>query len=84
MSIHFFPVMHLYGLHNHTTILGHCHVIWEPKLPGTLWAPRTCNGTDLPLPYCSGYYYEFGRERFVVVENGLFSVRAEGWNRILK
>ena len=34
---------------NLTTILGHCHVIWEPKLPGTLWAPRTCNGTDLPF-----------------------------------
>jgi len=32
-----------------TTILGHCHAIWEPKLPGTLWAPRACNGTDLPL-----------------------------------
>ena len=29
-----------------TTILGHCHVIWETELPGTLWAPRACNGTD--------------------------------------
>jgi len=36
---------------NITTILGHCHVIWEPYLPGTLWAPRACNGTALPLPY---------------------------------
>jgi hypothetical protein len=34
---------------NLTTILGHCHVIWEPYLPGTLWAPRACNGTDLPF-----------------------------------
>jgi hypothetical protein len=34
---------------NLTTILGHCHVIWEPYLPGTLWAPRACNGTALPL-----------------------------------
>jgi len=34
---------------NLTTILGHCHVIWEPKLPGTLWAPRACNETDLPI-----------------------------------
>ena len=34
-----------------TTIFGHCHVIWEPQLPGTLWAPRACNGTDLPLLY---------------------------------
>jgi len=31
---------------NLTTILGHCHVNWEPLLPGTLWAPRVCNGTD--------------------------------------
>ena len=31
---------------NLTTILGHCHVIWEPQLPGTLWTPRACNGTD--------------------------------------
>jgi len=23
---------------NLTTILGHCHVIWEPQLSGTLWA----------------------------------------------
>ena len=30
-----------------TTILGQCHVIWEPKLPGTLRASRTCNGTDI-------------------------------------
>jgi len=34
---------------NLTTILGHCHVIWELQLPGTLWAPRACNGTDLPF-----------------------------------
>jgi len=33
---------------NLTTILGHLYAIWEPKLPGTLWAPRACNGTDLP------------------------------------
>jgi len=32
---------------NLTTILGHCHVIWELLLPGTLWATRACNGTDL-------------------------------------
>jgi len=32
---------------NLTTILGHCYVIWEPLLCGTLWAPRACNGTDL-------------------------------------
>ena len=32
---------------NLTTILGQCHVIWEIKLPGTLWEPRGCNGTDL-------------------------------------
>jgi len=37
---------------NLTTILGHCHVIWEPNFPGTLWAPQACNGTDLPLPLC--------------------------------
>ena len=35
---------------NLTTILCRCHEIWEPKLPGTLWAPRACNGTALPLP----------------------------------
>ena len=35
---------------NLTTILGHCHVIWEPQLPGTLWVSRACIGTDLPLP----------------------------------
>ena len=35
---------------NLTTILGRYHVILEPSLPGTLWAPRACNGTDLPLP----------------------------------
>jgi len=23
---------------NLTSILGHCHVIWEPQIPGTLWA----------------------------------------------
>ena len=34
---------------NLTTILGHCHGIWEPQLPGTLWAPRACNGNDLPF-----------------------------------
>jgi len=34
---------------NLTTILCRCHEIWEPYLPGTLWAPRACNGTDLPL-----------------------------------
>jgi len=28
---------------------GHCHVICEPELPGTLWAPQACNGTDLPF-----------------------------------
>ena len=33
---------------NLTTIMGHCHVKWEPELPGTLWATRACNGTDLP------------------------------------
>ena len=34
---------------NLNTVLGHCHVhvIWEPSLPGTLRAPRACNGTDL-------------------------------------
>jgi len=32
---------------NLTTILDHFHVMWEPKLPGTLWAPRVCNVTDL-------------------------------------
>jgi len=31
--------------YNLTTILGHCHVIWEPELPGALWAPWACNGT---------------------------------------
>jgi len=36
---------------NLTTILGHCHVIWEPELPGTLWAPRASNGTDLPFNF---------------------------------
>jgi len=41
---------------NLTAILGHCHVIWEPKLPGTLWASRPCNGNDekdkgLKLPH---------------------------------
>jgi len=35
---------------NLTTILGHCHVIWEPQLPGILWASQDCNGTDLLLP----------------------------------
>jgi len=35
---------------NLTTILGHCHIIWDPYFPGNLWAPRACNGTDLPLP----------------------------------
>jgi len=34
---------------NLTTVLCHCHVIWEPEIPGTLWAPRACNGTDVPL-----------------------------------
>jgi len=34
---------------NLITILGHCHAIWEPELPETLWAPRACNGTDLPV-----------------------------------
>ena len=34
---------------NLTTILGHCHVIWEPYLPGTLSATQACNGTDLPF-----------------------------------
>ena len=34
---------------NFSTILGHCHVIWEPSIPGTLWALRACNGTDLPF-----------------------------------
>ena len=33
-------------LDNLTTILGHCHVMWEPQIPGTLWEPQTCNGTD--------------------------------------
>ena len=36
---------------NLTTILGYCHVIWEPQLPGTLWEPRACNGTDIPFLY---------------------------------
>ena len=31
---------------NLTTILCHCHVIWEPELPEALWAPRACSGTD--------------------------------------
>jgi len=34
---------------NLTNFLGHCHLIWEPYLPGTLWGPRACNGTALPL-----------------------------------
>jgi len=34
---------------NLTTILGRCHAIWAPYLPGILWAPRACNGTDLLL-----------------------------------
>jgi hypothetical protein len=34
---------------NLITTLGHCLVIWEPYLPGTLWTPRVCNGTDLPI-----------------------------------
>ena len=34
---------------NLTNILGHCHVIWEPYLPGTLWASRARNGNDVPL-----------------------------------
>jgi len=56
---------------NLTTILGHCHVIWEPKLPGTLWAPRTCNGTDLPLPY-SGYqpYFQQKLHWYISVQQG--------------
>jgi len=37
---------------NLTSILGHGHVIWEPQLPGTLWASQACNGTDLPYFYC--------------------------------
>ena len=32
---------------NLTTILGRCHVIWEPQFSGTLWAHRACNGTAL-------------------------------------
>jgi len=27
-----------------------CHEIWEPKLPGTLWATAGLLGTALPLP----------------------------------
>jgi len=38
---------------NLTTILGHCHVIWETELPGTLWAPRACNGTETIPVSCS-------------------------------
>ena len=43
---------------NLTTILCRCHVIWEPKLPGTLWAPRACNGTDLPFTLIEGLVVE--------------------------
>jgi len=42
---------------NLSTILGHCHIIWEPQLPGTLWAPRACNGTDL-------FFFSSFRRRF--------------------
>jgi len=34
---------------NFTTTLGHCHIIWQPYLPGSLWAPRACKGTILPF-----------------------------------
>ena len=40
---------------NLTNILVYCHVIWEPKLPGILWAPRALNGTD--LPYANTYNF---------------------------
>ena len=36
---------------NPTIIMGHCHIIWELHLPGTLWAPRACNGTDVWISY---------------------------------
>jgi len=37
---------------NLTIILGHFLVIWETLFPGTLWALRACNGTDLPFLPC--------------------------------
>ena len=37
---------------NLTTILSRCYEIWESYLPGTLWVPPVCNGTDLPLDLC--------------------------------
>ena len=58
---------------NLNTILCHCHVNWEPKLPGNFWAPRACNGTDLPFTigilrlsqmynsrYGAEYYFKMG------------------------
>ena len=37
---------------NLTAIMGHCHVIWEPELPRTLWGPRACDGTDFFSQNC--------------------------------
>ena len=37
---------------NLTTILCHCHVIWEHYVPGNTWATRACSGTGL-LSYLS-------------------------------
>jgi len=34
---------------NITTILGHCHVIWE-QLPGAPWAPSAFEIWELQLP----------------------------------
>jgi len=54
---------------NLTTILGYCHVIWESSLPGNLWAPRSCNGTDLSFLLGGG-----GRTFKVLRFGGLYSV----------
>ena len=42
---------------NLTTILGHCHIIWEPYLPGTLWAPQAYKGTNLLFLFT--YFMDF-------------------------
>ena len=34
---------------NLMTILGHCHVIWEPQIPGNFRAPRASNEIALPF-----------------------------------
>ena len=61
---------------NLTTILCRCHVIWDPYLPGTHWAPRACNGTDLPLPMLTHTHTYLGLQSrdFVCCVNAVMNI----------